>query len=135
VLKIFAAAALLAVLALLSLGKVVAGPPEGASGKMKFDEVADGLRKYRNEIDPVKRIEWLKKLAPTHDPRVGVALGEYYHHAFCVGDDTYHDLIGVIITHYASHLMGKGELPVWVSLTWWEENEADLRRRAAQLPR
>jgi hypothetical protein len=129
------AAVLLAALALLPPVKALAGPPEGPSGKMAFDTVADGLRKYHKEKDPEKHIRWLEKLAPTHDPRVAIALGEYYYHAICVGDDTYHDLTGVINTHYASHLKGNGELPVWLPVTWWKENEADLRRRAAHLPR
>jgi hypothetical protein len=41
--------ALLPLLTALALppGEAIAGPPEGPSGRMVFDEVADGLRKYR----------------------------------------------------------------------------------------
>jgi hypothetical protein len=72
----------LATLALLPLVVVVpwpavAGPPEGVSGRMVFDEVADGLRKCREEKDPEKRIRWLEKLATTGDPRVCVALWDF----------------------------------------------------------
>ncbi|HEX5269790.1 MAG TPA: hypothetical protein VFW33_04845 [Gemmataceae bacterium] len=70
----FAALPLLAALALLSPGRAVAGPPEGASGRMVLDEVADGLRKYRREEDDAKRIAWLRRLAPTRDARVAAAL-------------------------------------------------------------
>jgi len=63
-------------LLLFALGQAVAGPPEKSSAKMVLDEVADGLRKYRKEQDTEKRIRWLKKLAPTKDPRVAVALGD-----------------------------------------------------------
>src|SRR5438309_980167 len=68
---------LLALLAVLSPGPVaLAGPPEAVSGRMVLDEVADGLRRYRNEGDVGKRMEILWRLAPTGDPRVAVALGE-----------------------------------------------------------
>src|SRR4051794_8005929 len=70
------AAVLLAALALLTPGTAPAGPPEGASGKMAFDSVAAGLRKYRKETDEAKRIRWLERLAPSKDPRVAVVLGE-----------------------------------------------------------
>ena len=46
----------------------MAGPPERASGEMVFDEVADGLRRYRSEKDETKRVEWLRQLAPTRAP-------------------------------------------------------------------
>lgn len=55
---------------------VLAGPPEGASGKMVFDEVAEGLRRCSKEADPEKRFRRLDKLAESHDPRVDVILGE-----------------------------------------------------------
>src|SRR5690348_6758493 len=70
--KLLAVFVLLAALAV----SASAGPPEGVSGKVVFDQVADGLRKYRAEKDKGRRLDWLKRLAPTHDPRVGVALGE-----------------------------------------------------------
>ena len=48
----------------------VAGPPEPPSGAMKLDKVADGLRQYRQQKADIKRVEWLKRLAPSQDPRV-----------------------------------------------------------------
>ena len=64
--------------ALAMPGKAVAGPPEGASGKMGLlrDEVADGLRKYRRTKNDEKCFEWLLQVGPTRDPRIGVVLGE-----------------------------------------------------------
>ena len=58
---------LLAVLALALPGKAVAGPPEGVSGKMVLDEVADGWgstgrRRTRGGVPVAER------LAPTRDP-------------------------------------------------------------------
>jgi hypothetical protein len=53
---------LLAVLALLSPSKAVAGPPEGVSGKMELDKVEDGLRQYRKATSLAVRIKWLKTL-------------------------------------------------------------------------
>ena len=58
------------VLLLAQPGKTVAGPPEKISGKLVFDEVEDGLRKYRAEKDWKKRIELLKRLAPKRDKRI-----------------------------------------------------------------
>jgi hypothetical protein len=64
---------LLALLAFLA-APAAAGPPEGVSGRMAFDRVADGLRRYRQEDDDAKRIAWLRRLAPTRDPRVAAVL-------------------------------------------------------------
>jgi hypothetical protein len=41
---------------------------------MTFDAVVEGLRHYRQEDDHAKRIAWLRKLAPTRDPRVASVL-------------------------------------------------------------
>jgi hypothetical protein len=65
---------LFAVLALPSPGRAVSGPSEGVSGEMAFDEVAEGLRQYRKEKDPKKRLVWLHTLGATGDPRVALAL-------------------------------------------------------------
>ena len=65
---------LLGVLALSLPRNAVAGPPEPPNGAMKLDTVADGLRQYRLNKADNKRIEWLKRLAPSHDSRVAAAL-------------------------------------------------------------
>jgi hypothetical protein len=65
----------LALLALLA-PPATAGPPEGVSGRMVPDEVADGLMRHRLETDQAKRRRWLKRLALTTDPRVAIALAE-----------------------------------------------------------
>ena len=67
---------LLALLALLVPCKAMAGPPPPPAGKMVLDEVADGLRKYRLQRSEDGRIAWLKRLAPTGDPRVKSVLKE-----------------------------------------------------------
>ena len=67
---------LLASLLLLS-GQALAGPPGGVSGRMTFDEVADGLRKYRKETDEETRLQWLEELGRHQDVRVIVAMGEW----------------------------------------------------------
>jgi hypothetical protein len=134
---------LLAALALLSPGMADTGPPEGASGKMAFDEVAEGLRKYRKEKDPEKRLACLQRLGATGDPRVAVALVGAANNEN--GDDLDCEAADILWWHYASpdaasHRglvtdqissppRGKGFRP------WWKANEADIRRRAAQLPR
>jgi hypothetical protein len=133
---------------LLSPGRVVAEPSEGVSGKMAFDEkmvfdeVAKGLRKYRKEKDPKKRLAWLQKLAATGDPRVALALVDAANNQN--GDDLDCEAAEILWWYYASpdaashrgwvrHNVippphGKGFRP------WWKANEADIRRRAARLP-
>jgi hypothetical protein len=56
---------------------ILASPPARHSGRMSFDGMADGLRKYAKETDDKKPIAWLKKLAPTRDPRVALLIWEY----------------------------------------------------------
>jgi hypothetical protein len=121
---------LLAALALLAPARTVAGPPEGASGKMVFDRVGAGLDRYRKEKDPEKRCGWWRRLAPTRDPRVGVALIDTLPAgSTCVTEaDILLDECFVKGTRF--HVNDSYLLQGWL-----EANEADLRRRAAQLPR
>jgi hypothetical protein len=142
---------LLAVFLLLP-APVFAGPPEGVSGKMVFDEVAYGLQRYQQETDTNKRIRWLEKLAPTHDPRVAVLLGSewdmcgnpkwsregltsyvlleryYLPPSFAEPDcniEIIQDAKGVHI-RLRNPALGVG--------AWWRSSEVDLRRRAILLP-
>jgi hypothetical protein len=57
---------------------VFPGPPEGPSGALLLDEVADGLRRHTrgDGSGDQRRIEWLKKVVRTRDPRVVIALFE-----------------------------------------------------------
>lgn len=110
-------------------GNAVAGPPEGVSGRMVFDEVADGLRKYRKEKDPEKRIGWLEKLAPTKDPRVAMALYGLVRDR-SQNIDLRNEAVAIMVRYFASDY----RLSLRDAYYWWEANEADLRRRAKQLP-
>jgi hypothetical protein len=68
---------LLTLLGLLAVALFApAGPPEGVSGAMVPDEVADGRRRYRKEMDPWKHIGLLARLACTGDVRLAAAPGE-----------------------------------------------------------
>jgi hypothetical protein len=135
---------LLAALALLQPGRAVAGLPEGVSEKaIVFDQVAEGLREYRKEKDPGKRLAWLQTFGATGDPRVALALVDAANNRN--GDDLDCEAADVLWWFYASPdaashrgrvsddivppLPGKG------FRTWWKANEADVRRRAAGLPR
>jgi hypothetical protein len=120
---------LLPVLVLALPGKVVAGPPEGVSGKLVLDKVEDGLRNYRRKKDSERRIMWLRKLAPTHDPRVAIVLGEAMDTNDSVGCEAELLLLYYYVPRPAGSIVG-GD---WVH-PWWDKNEADLRRRAKQLP-
>jgi hypothetical protein len=105
---------------------VVAGPPERPAGRMAFDEVADGLRRYRRERDPQRRRELLQKLAPTRDPRVAVAMGEVLAGSGCPYPE-----IAFLAEYYLPESKRGSTDSVW---DWWRENEADLRRRARDFP-
>jgi hypothetical protein len=111
---------------------VLAGPPQGASGKMVLDEVAEGLRKYRNEKDLERRVHRLDKLAETHDPRVDVILGEMLSHDYPDNEIA----CWVICRNHLNFTRGWCRIEMFYALPigLWKENEADLRRRAKQLP-
>ena len=103
-----------------------AGPPEGPSGRMVRDEVAEGLLRYRKTNDSEKRRALLRQLAPTGDPRVAVALGE----ALASTALPYPEI--TLLAEFYLPLEKRGSTDaVW---DWWRDNEADLRRRAEQLP-
>jgi hypothetical protein len=109
---------------------VLAGPPEGPSGRMALDEVEDGLRSYRLEQNLEKRAEWLKRLAPTKDPRVAVALGEMMG---CDDKSIQVTAAILIIVHYTDPVQAGCNF-IGYARAWWKKNEADLRRRAKQVP-
>jgi hypothetical protein len=136
--------ALLPLLAVLALppSPAAAGPPDGPSGKLMYDQVADGLRKYREEKDEAKRAEWLRRLAPTRDPRVAVELWEVF--AWVRGKRTapIRQVARDCLADY--FVAGAGGSPEAKQsdeergsavCSWWSRSGADLRRRAAQLPR
>jgi hypothetical protein len=93
---------------------------------MTFDEVADGLRRYRSERDPGRRRALLGKLAPLRDPRVAVALGE----TLAASEFPYPELV-LLAEYYLPDTKRGSTDSVW---DWWRENEADLRSRARELP-
>jgi hypothetical protein len=112
-------------------GKSFAGPPEKIHGKLVFDEVEDGLRKYRKATEEAKRIRWLEKLALANDPRVTVMLGE-----------TFEDDPNFGVRLKAESLLMRYYVVKWTEPSqfesverWWLKNENDLRRRVKQLPR
>jgi hypothetical protein len=120
-----------------------AGPPERPSGRMMFDEVADGLRQYRKEQDEEKRIAWLRRLAPSHDPRVAVELWELF--AWVRGGKRTAAIRQVardcLAEHYATREGGplsgvkqSDEERGPAVCSWWSRNGADVRRRARELP-
>jgi hypothetical protein len=118
----------LALFVLLVSGEpVLAGPPEGVSGKMVFDEVADGLLRCRDETDREKLRALLERLARTRDPRVAILLGEKRPGGAAFA-------FTLLARYYRPGPLNEEEYPPLAGLHWWEENEADLRRRAKKLP-
>jgi hypothetical protein len=110
----------------------LADPPERVSGKMVLDEVVEGLMRYRYETDQDKRWDRLGELARTRDPRVAVVLGDLLDHG--INSEQQQAAVIFIVQYHGQ----KGPAcltgivpPVHA---WWKKNEADLRRRAKQLP-
>jgi hypothetical protein len=130
----FAAFRLLPLLVPLLAGEAVAGPPERGSGRMVADEVAVGLSRYRRETDDSKRVDWLRRLAPTRDPRVGLALGEY----LSDNRNPFPHQISVawLLTEHFMSSAGADDVveQTRAARSWWHDNGADLHRRARQLP-
>lgn len=132
--------ALLAVLALLHLGHVGALPTESVSGKMEFvDRVVDGLRHW-HEKDLGECRQWLRKVAPTGDPRVGVVLGELIEKYWACGIlDAQMDQDARLFNRYYAPPVpsppGTTHIDeVTIALKAWKAKEAGLRLRAKQLP-
>ena len=67
----FAAALLLAH---YSSMMAVARPPEERNSATKLDKIADSLRQYNQQKSDDRRVELLKRLAPSKDPRVQAVL-------------------------------------------------------------
>jgi hypothetical protein len=120
---------LIVALTVLMPRKAVAGPPEGVSGRMVFDEVADGLRRCRKEKDLTKRLGLLKKLALTHDPRVAVFLLDTLPAGSTILTEEVFLLANCFIAGTRFHVGNNIRFDEWK-----EANEADLRSRAKQLP-
>jgi hypothetical protein len=126
----------------LPLGTAVAGPPEGASGKMVLDKVEDWVRHYRREKDDEKRSKMLDKLKQPVDARVLVVLGEEVEKCLALaeekGDLTLSGITAMVLLGewYGGNGKNAGlDVLVRTGKNWWRENRADLRRRARQLPR
>jgi hypothetical protein len=124
----------LALLLLLVAAPVApAGPPEAASGGMVLDQAADGLRRYQRETDPTRRARWLRRLASTHDPRVALALAQ----ALTDGSAEVRSAGAAgLLGHFAELVTEPSPLldDEQEGRRWWKRHEADLRRRAQQLP-
>jgi hypothetical protein len=139
----------LTVLALVLPGQAVAGPPETASGQMVFtDPVADGLRQYRRERDLAKKLSLLSRLAESKDPRVAVTAGYALYDSrrlfiydrvdVCNGGlcGSYWPAEMMVASILLGYYLPPGtEQKLSVVRSWWEENEADLERRAKHRPR
>jgi hypothetical protein len=135
----------LAALALLSPGWVFAGPPERVAGKLMLvsDKVSEGLRTCRQEKDPKKRLALLQTLGATGDPRVALALVDAANNAN--GDDLDCEAADVLWWYYASPdaashrgRVNQDVIPAPPGMgfrPWWKAHEADVRRRAARLPK
>jgi hypothetical protein len=130
----FAGSLMLVLLAVLTPTNAIAGPPEGVSGRIVLDDVADGLRRYRKEKDPEKGLLWLEVLARTQDVRVEVVLGELREAGVAKGASGEVNRLG-----FAAHCLLQKHYGLSIYKTdkemrkWWRDNEADLHRRAKQL--
>jgi hypothetical protein len=134
VMRLFAAVALLlAVLSLLPASRVVAGPPPAVSSQLVLEPVTEKLIRLRLESDPKRKLALVKQLGPIRDARVTVALMELVLNAQREDAVLLHATF--LLCKY--HIPDKDVVPpkYWtLCRLWWENNEADVRRRAKQLP-
>jgi hypothetical protein len=127
---------LLTLVALPARAPAEAGLPDAVSGRMVLDEVTDGLRRYRLAKYPVERARWLEKLAPSRDPRVGVALGEAMEKAAAAeAFDDARRWATLLLTYYKPDPIPAPRNPFGTGYVWWHKNQSDLRRQARDLPR
>jgi hypothetical protein len=116
-----------------------AAAPEPVSGRLVFDEVADGLNRYRRKSNEANRAQWLWKLGSARrqtnhadaselDPRVIVLLGEALYKEATMEQFAAIWLLAPFCTNPScgpSVRTAKG---------WWLKYEMDVRCRAKQLP-
>jgi hypothetical protein len=132
---LLAASLALPLLALLGTAPpVVAGPPEGVSGRMVLHELTDKLTRLRVEKHTKRKLALVKELGPVRDARVRVALMEIILKA----ERADPLLIDVSLLLYQYHIPDNDRISLtaidWtLCRQWWERHEADVRRRAAQL--
>lgn len=93
------------------------------------------MRQYRREANPDKRIMWLKKLAPTHDPRVAVALGDAMTDGNSPGLEYLEAAILIEEVYVPRDWPGRANVLLDAAFKWWDQNKVVLRCRANQLPR
>jgi len=92
--------------------------------------LARGGHGYQKGKDQKKRIALLTKLAPSRDPRIAITLWE---HADNRADDTRIEAIILLADHFVKGTRFATDKGLLIG-EWWEANEAELRRRAKQLP-
>ena len=134
--KVIAGSLALALLAVSWPVQAVAGPPEGVSAKMVLDELTDKLTRLRVVKDPKRKLMLVKELGPVRDARVTVALMEIVLKA--QRQDPW--LIDASSLLYQYHIPDSDKISLtaidWtLCRQWWEKHEADVRHRAAQLPK
>jgi hypothetical protein len=122
--------AAMALLALLAPAPAIAGPPEGVSGRMVFDKVADRLQAYRKVKDDQKRAEWIRSLARIKEPWVYVVLGEAL-------DDTAYVVRSAAAYGLWDREVGFHPWPetqiLWDAEKLWKENAHSWRYRAKEV--
>jgi hypothetical protein len=104
----------------------VADLPATTSQEMVVDAVAEALRLYRSETEDSRRRAILWKLAPTRDPRVALALGEFLESAALPYPE-----ISLLAKLYLPEEKRGSTDAVW---DWWREKKSELLRLAAGLP-
>jgi hypothetical protein len=110
---------------LLSPGSALASSPDRISGKM-VDVVAEGLRRYRQETDPIARAMCLRQLAPLLDPRVEVALAEALRDPYPAV--RYTAVIKLRILYMPPD--GSVRCDEVAAVEWWKKNGTQIRKRA-----
>ncbi len=123
---------------LLHLARRAAPAPKPPQGKE--DPVAGELRRFHDLTEPGEQIRAISRLGPVRDPRVTVLLMEVVQAELDTGAI---GRGGVLLA--ASYALYDYHIPeaeqvygvkYWIgALMWWQIHEAEVRQRAASLPR
>lgn len=118
--------------AVLLLGSVaLADAPRGVSTRAARDEVAEKVQRLRQETEPEKRLALVREIGRIPDPRVSVALMELVLELTPKGDSP---LLMEAAYFFVRHHIPPHEAPPTKfprsAAIWWEQHEAEVRRRA-----
>lgn len=104
------------------------------------EPVAAELRHFRTLTDDGERMEAIERFGRRRDPRVTIALMEVVQSELARASEVRAsgllEVASIYVCEYHMPEDALGPAKCWaLARMWWEANEAQVRRRAARLPR